>query len=62
MAAAYPLGKRVRPAWIGFLVAVAWLPLLLLGVPPGDRATAFGVLLWSLVPILIGFRWGRADR
>jgi hypothetical protein len=40
------------------LVAILWIPSLLLVSPPGARATIIGAALWSFFPIIIGFTCG----
>jgi hypothetical protein len=55
---AFFLGRRCPRTWLGFLIAIFWIPSLLIVCPPGARATIVGAALWSFVPIIIGFFCG----
>ena len=59
---AYLLGQRCSRTWLGLLVAILWLPSLLLFCGPAARATIFGATLLSFFPAIIAFTCGVARR
>jgi hypothetical protein len=58
----YLLGRHCSQGLLGFTLAVLWLPLLPAVAHPTVRATVFGAILISFVPIVIAFTFGRARR
>lgn len=58
----YALGRRFSPAWLGLVLSLAWLPLLFIACPPAARATVFGAILLSFIPVVLAFTVGVARR
>jgi hypothetical protein len=59
---AYVLGRRCSRWWIGLLVALLWIPALLLFCPVAARAAVVGSYLWALIPTILCFVYGRWRR
>ena len=58
----YLLGRHIRRTWLGLLLAIFWIPSLLLFCPVGARAGIVGITMLSFFPILISFTVGAARR